>query len=635
MTDLPSSRFGHILTVDFTTGTISSQDLDPSVVREFIGGSYLGTQLWLESARLEVDPLSAANTLVIAPGLLAGYPVFTASRASFVAKSPLTGLLSESTVGGYFAAKLRAAGCSALVIKGKSAVPCYLVIDGDRGTVEIKPAGTLWGQDVFVTDRLLKDLYGEDIEVAAIGPAGEHGVYYACVIAGGLHSRAAGRTGMGAVMGSKNLKAVVVKGGKSPRPVDPKGLALQMRELLARINEKTQAFQQYGTAGGIISADAIGDLPNHNWRGGSWAGAAKITGQAMWEKGMVTGHYSCFSCPIHCGKNIKLGKVGDRPGEPSHGPEYENIGAFGSMVLNDDPEYVAAANDLANRLGMDTISAGSAIAFAMEAYERGLIDETDVGRPLPWGDGEAVLFLLREIAYQRGIGAVLSKGVRQAAEIIGPLAKEFAIHVKGLELPFHDPRTYTAMAVNYATAMRGGCHVEGMTYYIESGAYPREALGLEYDGEIGPGGTDGKAEIAAKMQDFLAMVNALGLCKFLIRPQVTAGEIAGWVKSACGIDITGDEIRLAGEREFNLRRLCNVAVGVTRKDDTLPPRLLSQPRPSGRNAGQLPFLGKMLNEYYKLRGWDAEGIPTLTTLARLDLLDYLDKVGIPRRVLTE
>jgi aldehyde:ferredoxin oxidoreductase len=312
--------------------------------------------------------------LGIAPGLLTGYPVFTASRASFVAKSPLTGLLSESTVGGYFGAKLRAAGYSALVIKGESSIPCYLVIDGDSGTAEVKPAETLWGKDVFAADRLLKDLYGEDIEVAAIGPAGENGVHYACMIAGGLHSRAAGRTGMGAVMGSKNLKAVVVKGGRSPRPVDPKGLAMQMRDLLVRINDKAQAFKQYGTAGGIISSEASGDLPSQNWRGGSFPGAAKVTGQAMWEKGMVTGHYSCFSCPIHCGKNITLGKVGDRPGEPSHGPEYENIGAFGPLVMNDDPEYVAAANDVSNRLGLDTVSTGNAIAFAMEAYERGLIN---------------------------------------------------------------------------------------------------------------------------------------------------------------------------------------------------------------------------------------------------------------------
>lgn len=624
--------FGRTLTVDLTTGTTSTQTLDSDLIRQYLGGSYLGTYLWLENSRLEVDPLSAANSLVIAPGLLTGYPVFTASRTSFVSKSPLTGLLSESTIGGYFGPKLRAAGYDVLVVKGAAPVRSYMFLDGDTGTAEILPAGSLWGKDIFECDRSLKNLYGDDIEVASIGPAGENGVHFACVIAGGAESRAAGRTGMGAVMGSKNLKAIVVRGGKNPKPADPKQLALQMRDLLGRVNDKAQAFMQYGTAGGVISSEAGGDLPVQNWKGGSFPGAAKITGQAMWEKGMVTGHYSCFSCPIHCGKKVKL-EVGDRAGQPSHGPEYENIAAFGSLCLNDDPRYVAAANDLANRLGLDTISAGNAIAFAMEAYERGIIDDSLTGRPLPWGDGEVILYLLNEIAYRRGIGAILSKGVRAAAEALGPLAVEFAVHVKGLELPFHDPRTYTSMAVNYATAMRGGCHLEGLTYYVETGTYPKDKLGLS--AEPGPSGTEGKAELTVKMQDYLTMFNAMGLCKFLLRPQVTPAEIASWVKTACGIELTGEDIGFSGEREFNLRRLCNVALGITRKDDTLPPRLLSQPRPSGRAAGVVPFLGKMLDEYYRLRGWDAEGLPTVSTLKRLDLLDYPDKVGIRKRVLSE
>ncbi len=622
----------HILTVGLTTGTISKQDLDAETIRNYLGGSYLGTKLWLDTSRLEVDALSAANTLVIAPGLLTGYPVFTANRTSFVSKSPLTGLLSESTVGGYFGPKLRAAGYDALILRGSSRVPCYLFIDGDAGTAEIVAAGSLWGQDVFTTANLLRDLYGEDIEVAAIGPAGENGVYYASVITGGVNSRAAGRTGMGAVMGSKNLKAVVVKGGRNPRPQSPKELALQMRDLLARIKETSGAFMQYGTAGGIISSEATGNLPIENWKGGSFPGAAKITGQAMWEKGMVTGHYTCFSCPMHCGKHVTLGQVGDRPGEHSHGPEYETIGAFGSLCLNDDPEYIAAANDLANRLGVDTISSGNAIAFAMESYERGIVDEKMAGRPIKWGDGEVILYLLNEIAYQRGFGAVLAKGVRQAAETLGPLAKEFAVHVKGLELPFHDPRTYATMAVNYATAQRGACHLESMSYYVENGAYSKENIGVT--AELVQTGTEGKAEVTAKMQDIMTMFNALGLCKFLMRPKVTVEEISLWIKAARGIDLSGDEIKRWGEREFNLRRLCNVAVGITRKDDTLPPRLLSHPRPSGHMAGNLPFLGRMMDEYYKLRGWDAEGIPTLSTLNRLNLVDYLDRVGIRKQVLS-
>jgi aldehyde:ferredoxin oxidoreductase len=624
--------WGRVLTVDATTNTVSRADLRREILRQYLGGSYLGTYLWLENSRLEVDPLSAVNSLVIAPGLLTGYPVIAANRTSFAAKSPLTGLLSESTVGGYFGPNLKAAGCDAVIIKGACQAPSYLLIDGDAGTAEMLPASMLWGKDTFETDRMLRGLHGKDAQVAAIGPAGENGVYYACVIAGGADARAAGRTGMGAVMGSKNLKAVVVKGGRNPSPADARGLALMMRDVTARVQQNSQAFMQYGTAGGVISSEANGDLPVRNWAGGSFEGAARITGQAMWEKGMITGHYSCWGCPIHCGKHVRL-DVGDSAGEVSHGPEYETIAAFGSMCLNDDPKYVAAANDLANRLGIDTISAGNAIAFAMEAFERGVIDESLTGRPLRWGDGEAILYLLKEIAARRGFGAILAKGVKSASEALAPLAKEFAVHVKGLEMPFHDPRAFTSMAVNYATAMRGACHLEALSHYVENGTYDKSNLGLT--GEFVPAGSEGKAGLARKMQDLMATFNALGLCKFLVRAQVAPDDMAGWVKAACGFNFTGRGIMEAGERQFNLRRLCNVALGVTRKDDTLPPRLLSQPRPSGRAAGVVPFLGKMLNEYYELRGWDPEGLPSLSTLGRLDLLDYLDKLGIRKRVLSE
>lgn len=624
-------REQRVLCVDLTTGSIASQGLALDVVQQHLGGSYLGTYLWLENSRMEVDPESAANSLCVVPGLLTGYPVIAANRTSFVAKSPLTGLLSESTLGGFFGPKMKAAGYDALVINGAHHAPSYLVIDGDTGDARILDALPLWGKDTFATDRSLKELHGDRIETVVIGPAGENGVRYACVIAGGVHSRAAGRTGMGAVMGSKNLKAIVLKGGRNPRPHDPKALALLMRDLVLRVNQKYQAFMQYGTAGSIISSEASGDLPVRNWSGGSFPGASDITGQAMWEKGIVTGHYSCWGCPIHCGKNVRL-DVGDRAGKPSHGPEYESIAAFGSMCLNDDPRYVTAANDLANRLGIDTISAGSAIAFAMEAFERGLIDESISGRPLQWGDGEVILYLLTEIAYRRGIGAVLSKGVKVAASSLGPLAQEFAIHVKGLEVPYHDPRAFTSMAVNYATAMRGACHLEGLTYYVETGTYPKDNLGM--DVELVPSGVEGKAEVTVKMQDLMNVFNSLGLCKFLLRAQVTPDEIAAWVNAARALELTGQDLRIAGEREFNLRRLCNVALGMTRKDDTLPARLLSQPRPSGRAEKALPFLGKMLNEYYVLRGWDQEGIPTLTILERLGLSSYPDKLGIRRRVLS-
>ena len=379
--------------VDATTRSITCSPLEDAVRRRYLGGSYLATHLWLESSRLEVDPLSAANALVIAPGLLTGFPIIAANRTSLVSKSPQTGLLSESTVGGFFGAKMKAAGVDALVIKGSFDVPSYIIIDGDSGTVEVEDAGALWGQDIFRTFEVLKERHGEDLDAAVIGPAGENGVYFAAVIFGGIDSRAAGRTGMGAVMGSKNLKAVVVRGGKTPKPADREGLTQAMREFMVQVRERAIPWGKYGTSGGVISAEAIGDLPVDNWRGGSFPGVSRITGQTMAEQGMVIGHYSCWGCPIRCGKDVRLG-VGDRAGQKSHGPEYETIGAFGSLCMLDDPQYIAAANDLCNRLGLDTISAGCAVAFAMEAYERGIIDDEMAGRPLLWGDGEAILFLL-------------------------------------------------------------------------------------------------------------------------------------------------------------------------------------------------------------------------------------------------
>lgn len=620
-----------VVIVDATICGVSSYKVPEETSREFLGGSYLGTHLWLESSRLEVDPLSAANALVVAPGLLTGFPIIAANRTSFVSKSPQTGLLSESTVGGFFGPKFRATGNDALVIRGAFEKPSYIVLDGDSGEAEIHEAGVLWGKDVYETYEILKERHGDDIDAAVIGPAGENGVLFAGVITGGVDSRAAGRTGMGAVMGSKNLKAIVVRGGKNPRPADPRGLAASMRDFAARVRERAVPWGQYGTAGGIISSEATGDLPIENWRGGSFPAAATITGQAMWEKGMVIGHYSCWGCPIHCGKDVRL-DVGDRAGQISHGPEYETLGAFGSLCLCEDPSYISAANDLANRLGMDTITAGNVIAFAMEAYERGIIDEETAGRPLKWGDSEAILYLIDEIAHQRGLGAILAKGVKLAAKDLGPLAEEFAVHVKGLEVPLHDPRAYTSMAANYATGNRGACHLEGMTYYIETGNYKKENLNLDVD----PANLSSrdKAVITARMQDFMVTFNALGICKFVLRAQVTPEEMATWINCCFGWSMSVQDLLDCGERAFNLRRLCNVALGVTRKDDTLSPRLLSEPRPSGRAKGVLPFLGEMLNEYYDVRGWDHEGLPTLQALERLHLSEYPERLGIKKRVLS-
>ena len=288
------------------------------------------------------------------------------------------------------------------------------------------------------------------------------------------------------------------------------------------------------------------------------------------------------------------------------------------MCLNDDPAYVIAANDLCNRLGIDTMSGSSMVAFAMELYENNLIPGELLDDIKPeWGSGEAILHLIRQIANREGLGEYLSRGVKQAAEYFGPMAKEFAVESKGLEVAYHDPRAFTSMAIIYATGNRGACHLEGLTYFNENMAFPASIIGLKE--EYKPHGTEGKALLAKTMQDYMVVYNALGLCKFLIRGHVQPADIAGWVSAVTGWDFDVEEMFLTGERIFNLKRKINNKMGISRKDDTLPPRLLAHDRGEGAAAGSLPHLGKMLAEYYELRGWTKEGIPTSETLARLGL----------------
>ncbi|HHX87494.1 MAG TPA: aldehyde ferredoxin oxidoreductase, partial [Firmicutes bacterium] len=345
-------------------------------------------------------------------------------------------------------------------------------------------------------------------------------------------------------------------------------------------------------------------------------GAAKVSGQAMAETLRVK-HVTCFGCPIRCGKDMKV-LAGPYQDTVAHGPEYETVAGFGALCLNDDPNYIVAAHDLCNRLGMDVISTASAVAFAMELYEHGLLKGVDTGGlDLNWGNGEAILGLIKQIARKDKLGAYLAEGVKRAACHFAPLAQEFVVESKGLEFPFHDPRAFTSMAIVYATGNRGACHLEGLTYFNENLSFPATLIGLS--GEYDPHSSEGKPLLAKTMQDYLIIFNALGLCKFLIRGHVTPQEIAVWVSKVTGWEIDDQELLNTGERLFNLKRSINVKLGISRKDDTLPPRLLVHDRLEGAAAGSLPHLGKMLSEYYSLRGWTVEGIPRPQTLQRLKL----------------
>ncbi|MGE5542313.1 MAG: aldehyde ferredoxin oxidoreductase family protein [Bacillota bacterium] len=607
---------GKILAVDLTSRTVTGRSVPAALWRTYFGGSGLAARIMYDEADHTLDPLDAGSPLVFMAGVLTGTPVPSSCKVAVCAKSPLTGIWGESIAGGYWGAQMKACGYDGIIISGRASSPVFLKIAG--GVAEVCDAGSLWGCDTYRTSEELCSLTGPRSEVACIGPAGENLVSISAIMFGGTRTRAAGRTGMGAVMGFKNLKGIVVRGAGRPVVFDPSALAASIKGAIPVIRESARGLTEYGTAGGVQATEANGDLPIRNWSLGSWAeGAARICGQAQ-ANSILVGHHTCWACPIRCGKDVRV-RIGKYAGTVSHGPEYETCAALGSMVLNDDLDYLAAANDLCNRLGLDTISTGSVIALAMECVEHGVLPDTDEGEPAPvWGDGPAILRAIEQIAYRRGMGEVLGRGSRKAAAAIGGIAGEFSVETKGLEYAFHDPRAFTSMAVNYATANRGACHLGALSYWIESGAVPKEQVG--FTGEIHPHGSENKAKLAILMQNIMNSFDALGICKFLMRGRVGPEKVAEWTNAVTGWRVDAAEIVETGERLHNLKRMYNCRLGISRKDDALPPRLMTHDRGTGRAAGSLPHIGKMLGEYYQLRGWSHEGIPEDSTLARLGLL---------------
>jgi aldehyde:ferredoxin oxidoreductase len=611
---MPYAYAGKLLWVDLDSGQWQVKEVASDQVRHYLLGSGLAAKILLDRLQLQLDPLDPANVFLMVNGLLTGTFVPTASRVSVCGRSPLTGIWCESVAGGYWGPELRFAGYDGVAFTGRAEKPVYLWIHDSH--VELRPASSLWGLDSQETAQHILDATDPKALVACVGPAAENGVRIAGVMFLGNGERTAARGGMGALMASKNLKAVAVKGNQRPAYYDREGLRRSVREATAWIKENSLAMSELGTAGGVPATEAYGDLPIKNWLLGSWKeGANKTSGQTI-VTAMLDKHYRCFACPIACGKEIKITE-GPYAGLEGHGPEYETLAAFGALLLNDNLEAIIQADHLCNRYGLDTISTGAAIALAMEAYEKGLLTaENAGGLELEWGNAEAVLQLVEQIARRQGLGDVLADGVRAAAQKLGPEAEEMAIHVKGLEIPMHDPRAFVDMAVNYATANRGGCHLEALSYW--------RGYGLEWE-EWGQAGehdrldSAGKAQVVYDFQNYMSVYNPLGLCKFIIKGMVGPETTVEWLNLAMGWDWNSDDLIRAGERLFNLKRMINLRLGATRTDDTLPRRLLTHARPTGSAAGVLPDLEPMLEEYYQLRGWTARGVPTDEKLRDLGL----------------
>lgn len=607
-----STYASKFLTVNLSTGQWSPETLAEEHARRWFLGSGLAASLYYEQMRSDLAPLDPNSPIYIFAGLLTGTMAPTACKFSICGRSPLTGVWNEATSGGYWGAELRFTGHCGIAVTGRSDAPVYLWIADSR--LEIRDASHLWGLDCYETADRLREETDPQARVLAIGPAGERLVNLAAIMVDGHEARAVGRGGMGAVFGSKNLKAIVVRGSQRPTYHDEASLRASVREHTRLIRDNSAGMSKLGTAGGLASAERLGDLPLKNWLGSTWPeGAAAISGQAVAEQYAVQ-HYRCFGCPIACGKQIPADS-----GESIHTPEYESAGALGALCLVDDLPSVVHANDLCNRLGLDTISTGAAIAAAMEAFERGLLpQEMALGLDLSWGNAETLVALTEQIGLRQGLGEWLGDGVRAFSRRLGPDAADLDITVKGLELPMHDPRAFVSVAANYATANRGACHLEAMSHW-------RGAAGLQIEGvwapePFDPHASQHKGIMAVHWQNYASVFNPLGLCKFIVKGGISPKDVSQWVRLALGWDLSPDDLLKTGERIFNLKRLINVRLGVTAQDDTLPRRLLEVARDSGGAEGVLPDQSLLLKEYYEERGWDAGGVPTPERLKSLGLI---------------
>lgn len=614
---------GKILEVDLSKRTYSTRTITENEVRTYLLGSGLAAKIyldWIESHGV-VDALDERNPLIVLNGLMSGTFAPTGCRSSWCGRSPLTGIWNEANLGGHWGAELRFAGWDGIIITGKANKPTYLWLRGDH--LEFRDASQVWGKDQFDTHDILLGETDAKARCASIGQAGEKLVKIAGVATGGhSHSRLAARGGMGAIMGAKNLKAIVVRGNEKPAYFDLKAFHANVKESNKFImsHGPAESLHLVGTAGGHPTTDKFGDNAILNWRGGNWLeGTIKTSGQEI-AKTIFSKHTFCHACPIGCGKAVEV-KEGKYAGVWGEGPEYETLCGFGSNLQCDDLNAISAMNDLCNRYTLDTISTSAVIGFAFECYEKGLITQAGTGGiALKWGDADAIIAMIHQIAAREHIGDLLAEGVRAAAAKIGGDSHKFAMHVKGMELPYHDPRGFVSMAANYATANRGACHLEAISYW--------RGVGIEWKGwqEGDPQGwieskrfdSSLAAETAIDFQNYMSVYNPLGLCKFITKGSFTPAQTAELVNKAMGWNWTQDDVLTMGARLFNLKRLLNVKLGVRREDDALPYRLEHEPRPTGTAAGKLPDMSRILPDYYCLRKWDENGVPSAEALMPQD-----------------
>lgn len=612
---------GQILRVNLTSGVIDTETLNPQWARQTLGGAGLATRYLFELTSPGIDPLGAQNVLIFMTGALTGTPSASASRYSVVAKSPQTGYWGQSNSGGFFGPALKWSGFDGVIFEGVSPQPVYLLMQD--GKAELRNADHLWGLTVPECDDRLQSEIGHPVTVACIGPGGENLVRYASIM--NNKHRAAGRTGMGAVMGSKRLKAIVCGGNRHISLYNAgefNRVTHRQREFMDESIMKI-AFEAFGTNMIADMVNVRGGYPTRNWQSGTFEQIENVNGQAMTDQILVEG-VRCFSCPVACGRGTEI-REGKWKGAHGEGPEYETTDTLGAMCGVDDLNAITMANYRCNELGLDTISAGATIAFAMECYQRGILnlDQTG-GVALEFGDADLVVHLVEMIGKREGIGDLLAEGSRRMAEKLGGGSEHFAMHVKGLELPAYDPRAAKITGLAYVTANRGGDHMNG---YIQAPTFFDIPFLIIEDSTIrDPLVADPQeSRVLINMENALSVLDALGGCKFM-GIVLSAGEIVDLVQAATGWDFDLDEFRMCGDRLQTMARAYSVREGLRRDQDILPGRLMLDPLPDGPAQGMVldhASMEKMKDTYYELRGWDvASGVPTPTKLHELDL-DYM------------
>ncbi len=615
-----SGFMGKVLRVNLSEGRVWHEELPRDLAKKFIGGAGLATKYLYDEVAKGADPFGPDNKLIMMTGPLTGTASPSASRYSVVAKSPLTNIWGHANSGGSFGPALKRSGYDGIIFEGISPEPVYLVIE--NGKAELRDATHLWGKTVPETEDLLHQQLGDQFTVASIGPAGESLVRFAAIM--NNKHRAAGRCGMGAVMGSKRLKAVAVA-GKVPIPIaDEEGFKETSKRQFELINESILkiGFEAFGTNMVADMVNAKGGYPTRNWQKGVFEEIEEVNAQAVSDKVLVS-KVNCFSCPIACGRGSEI-KEGRWQGHKGEGPEYETADTFGAMSGVSDLNAITMANYLCNEYGLDTISAGSTIAFAMECYEKGILTKKQTaGLELKFGDGALVVDLVEKIAKREGIGDLLAEGTKAMSEKLGQGSEHFAMHVKGLELPAYDPRAAKITGLGFVTANRGGDHITG---YVQGPTFIDSPFLLVDDSQIEDAfvANPKEAKVLIDLENALTMFDAMGGCKFM-GLLLTAQDYVDLLNKAAGWNMGVDDFRKSGERIYNLMRAFCVREGITREKDMLPRRLMEDPLSEGPAKGMMidiETLEMLKDAYYEFRGWDKEtGKPTLEKLKELGLND--------------